>query len=414
MKSHEDVKKVNAEPNELVRLMRMVRNVLHERGVGGLVWRVVLYVREYMLGLWMRSFFFAPREVLYISGCPGGARQYRCDHQMEVLNRAGVRASVVAQHNPHLRSIVKKFRIFVMQRTVWNERLEQVFLTLKASGSAIVFETDDLVFDPIYLPYMDYYHHMLPREKMWYENGIGREILEEISVKRCVVATDFLATAMKKKYPEKEIFVVYNTLGMNQVAIAKRALASKVQKRQDGFVRIGYFSGSHSHNRDFESVTPVLLRILRERQDVKLVLVGHLDVPELLAPVKSQIERIPFVPLLQLPALILSTDINIAPLEKENPFCQAKSALKFLEAGILGIPTVAAMTGDFVRCIRQGENGFVAQVNDEWYIYLMRLIKNREFRERIGVQARKDILAAHTTQSRRVDAEKLVAFLRGS
>lgn len=37
-----------------------------------------------------------------------------------------------------------------------------------------------------------------------------------------------------------------------------------------------------------------------------------------------------------------SFDINLAPLEMDNLFCRAKSEIKFVEAGLLGISTIAS------------------------------------------------------------------------
>ncbi len=396
------------------RLVRMVWQVLHERGVSGVFRRSMMYVREYAHGAWMRSVFFTPGEVLYISGCPGGSRQYRCNHQAELLARLGVRAMVVAQHNPHLAQLVKRFRVFVFQRAVWDERLSQTVTAIKKQGRIILYETDDLVFDPSYLQHMEYYRHMVPREKAWYENGIGRELLEDTSVRRCIVSTDFLAEAMRKKYPDKEVFVSCNTIGKVQVAAAEKAFAQKsLLNKRDGKIRIGYFSGSQSHNKDFESVSDVLLRLLREQEQVSLVIVGHLDLPESFASVMSRVEKRSFVPMKELSNIILSVDINIAPLEIENPFCQAKSAIKFFEAGILGVPTVATATGDFVRCIRNDENGFVARTQEEWHAFLSSMIADRDLRERLGAQARLDVLVYHTTVSQDVDIERLLTFLRG-
>ena len=57
---------------------------------------------------------------------------------------------------------------------------------------------------------------------------------------------------------------------------------------------------------------------------------------------------------------IAGVDINIAPLEIGNPFCESKSELKFIEAGIVGVPTVAAATQTFREAIEDGVDGFVA------------------------------------------------------
>ena len=42
-------------------------------------------------------------------------------------------------------------------------------------------------------------------------------------------------------------------------------------------------------------------------------------------------------------------DINLAPLEVGNPFCEAKSQLKFFEAGLVNCTTIASPTGPVPR-----------------------------------------------------------------
>jgi glycosyltransferase involved in cell wall biosynthesis len=259
---------------------------------------------------------------------------------------------------------------------------------------------------------MDYYSYMKKREKLWYKNGIGREILEDSYVKHCVVSTDYLAEAMKKKYPDKTVFVSYNKLGQEQMQLAEKTLAKKERiKVKDGKVRIGYFSGSKSHNKDFETVADVLLKILAENKHVMLMVVGYVDLDDSFVAFSQQIEHIPFVQVEKLPEFILRSDINIVPLEVNNPFCQAKSAIKYLEAAILEVPTVAVATGDFRRCIKNGTNGFVAENNEDWYAYLTKLINDGELRKKIGSQAKKDVLAHHTTRSS-TKSDQLASFVQ--
>jgi glycosyltransferase involved in cell wall biosynthesis len=316
---------------------------------------------------------------------------------VEALASVGVRAVVINQHNPHLRYILTKFRTFVLQRVIWNDSVAEVMAAIKQSGGEMLFETDDLVFDPAYLSQMHYYTHMGATERQWYENGIGREILEDASVKRCVVSTDFLAEAMRKKYPKKEVFVEYNRLGEEQIRYADRAVRLLARRLHSSeVVRLGYFSGSRSHDADFASIEGVLAELLKRHANVRLVLVGHIEISEALRPFANQIEQIAFVPYKKLAELVASVDVNLAPLEPENDFCLAKSAIKYMEAGVCAAPTVATTTGDFERCIRTGENGMLARTADEWRAALEFLIADRTAREAMGQSARADALARHT------------------
>lgn len=389
---------------QIAHLLKMTRKVYQERGLKSLTSRT----SSYGIAL-VQSYFIGSGDVLYVSGCPGGSRLYRCINQSEELRQYGITSAIVSQDNPNLIRATKKFKTFVFQRVIFNDHIKKVMDIIKKQNKKILFETDDLVFDPSYLAQMDYYNYMGAEEKSWYDNGIGREVLEDTYMKQCIVSTDFLAEAMKKRYPDKEVFVLHNKLNRNQVNMANRVFASKPSlKKQDNKVYIGYFSGSKSHNRDFEVVESVLLKILRVNKRVVLRVVGHLDLGNEFDTVKEQIELIRFVPLKKLQELIASVDINIAPLEIENPFCQAKSALKYFEAGILGVPTIATATPDFVRCIQNGVNGFVVHDTAEWEERLNQLINDVSLRESIGLAAREDVLAHHTTMRKHTEDDILV------
>ena len=389
-------------------LLKMTVKVYRERGLISLIRRIFLYLKEFTLAL-----FIKPGDVLYISGCPGGSRFYRCQNQAEELELYGIKSRIVSQDNLNLLRLTGKFKVFIFQRVIYNKHIKNVINAIKNQKKPIIFETDDLVFDPRYIPLMHYYNFFGDEEKSWYQNGIGREILEDAYVKNCIVSTDFLARALKQKYPNKNVFISYNRLNRKQVSQAGKALAKKNKiKPNDGKIRIGYFSGSRSHDNDFETISNVLLGILKENEDAVLMTVGHLDINGKFGEVRSQIEKFDFVPLRKLPELMLKADINIVPLEIDNPFCQAKSALKYFEAGLLEIPTVATATDSFKRIIENGRNGFLAENENDWRGYVGKLIKNKELRIKMGREAREDSLQKHTTQKIHPGTKKLAEFIK--
>src|SRR5207253_2012078 len=106
------------------------------------------------------------------------------------------------------------------------------------------------------------------------------------------------------------------------------------------------------------------------------------------------------VPWRHLADLLAEVDINLAPLEANNPFTDAKSCLKYLEAALVGVPTVASARSDFVRAIRHGENGLLAESSDDWKESLRKLIESPMLRAEIGLAARDDVRRFHTTAAR--------------
>jgi len=388
----------------------MTIKVYKKRGLINLIKRVFQYVKEFGIAL-----FIGDGDVLYVSGCPGGSRFYRCQNQAEELEKYGIRLKVISQNNLSLLRLVTKFEVFIFQRLIYDDYIGEVIDAIKKHNKTIIFETDDLVFDPTYIPWMHYYNFFSDEEKNWYQNGIGREILEDSYIKNCIVSTDFLKEKLREKYPSKRIFVSYNKLSKNQINWAKNVLRKKMKiKPNDKKIRIGYFSGSRSHDNDFETVSNVILKILKENKNVILMIVGHLKLNDKFKDVKNQVEKFDFVSLKKFPKLVARVDINIAPLEIDNPFCQAKSALKYFEAGLLEIPTVATATQSFKKVIKNKKTGFLAKNNEDWYNYLSLLINDESLRKKIGQQAGKDSLQNRTTQETHADSIELVKLIKQS
>jgi hypothetical protein len=158
---------------------------------------------------------------------------------------------------------------------------------------------------------------------------------------------------------------------------------------------IGYFSGTGSHNRDFTLVSPLLAELMGRYEHLWLHLSGHLEIGGSLLAYTDRIRRAPFVAWQELPSLVAQIDINIAPLELDNPFCQAKSEIKYTEAALVGVPTVASPTEAYRYAIHDGVDGFLAATPDEWRQALTQLIEQPALREQVGEAARRAVYAAY-------------------
>ncbi|MCX6763727.1 MAG: glycosyltransferase, partial [Candidatus Moranbacteria bacterium] len=103
-------------------------------------------------------------------------------------------------------------------------------------------------------------------------------------------------------------------------------------------------------------------------------------------------------------------EIILAPLEVGNPFCEAKSELKFFEAGILEVPTVAVKNQTFSEAIIDGVDGFLAGNSQEWFEKMEKLILNDNLRQEMGKKAREKVLEKYTTKNAK--NERYYSYLR--
>jgi glycosyltransferase involved in cell wall biosynthesis len=348
----------------------------------------------------------SPGDVLFITGGVGDSARYRTAHVGEELTRQGFKISVTVQDNPFLATYADKFSVFVFHRVLYTPSVAKLIERIKAAGKEIVFETDDLVYDAAFLQHMDYFTQMNAFERKLYENGVGGEILADPYVKVCTTSTTFLAAKLREK--GKRVFVVRNKVSRQDVERAEAILHDAVQ-RDEAVVRIAYLSGTPSHNKDFATITDALSALFEKHPEMRLVLVGPIETDNKLQQWSERIEQIPFLPRAQYFAAVARMDITLAPLEIGNPFCEAKSELKWFEAGLLGVPTVAAATGTFREAITDGVDGYVAVTTEEWIEKIEMLIKSKEAREQMGARAREKVLQRYATAN--ADNEEYYEYL---
>ena len=143
-----------------------------------------------------------------------------------------------------------------------------------------------------------------------------------------------------------DVYINRNVASEKMLKYSERAKAN-VQKEKDKII-LGYFSGSITHNSDFEMILPAIKKVMQENSNVYLKVVGELNMPKELDDLKDRIIASPFMECKKLPELIASVDINLAPLE-DTLFNAAKSENKWVEASMVGVPTIASNIGAFAE-----------------------------------------------------------------
>jgi GT2 family glycosyltransferase/glycosyltransferase involved in cell wall biosynthesis/SAM-dependent methyltransferase len=360
--------------------------------------------------------------ILYVSGEPNTpGNGYRVTHYVEAAKANGVEAEWIGQHELQgkLDDIVA-FDVLVIWRASWNEVVERAVALMRAAGKTVVFDCDDLMTEPD-----------LAVTKVI--DGIRSQHLTEEAVKNhfssvretmlaadlCFTSTQELAFHMRCS--GKVTHVLPNGFSQDTHDLSRRS-ARKWRHQRDGLIRIGYAGGSRTHQRDLGQAIEAISRILREHPECRLVLFVTpdgkwplIDVEEFpsLHGLAHQIEWRPLQPIQDLPREMARFDINLAPLEHGNPFCEAKSELKFFEAALVNVPTVASPTGPFRRAIDHGQTGFLATTGDDWYLYLRKLVEDSALRDRLAHNAYHATLANFGPRRRALQFGCVIDQLQG-
>jgi glycosyltransferase involved in cell wall biosynthesis len=334
-------------------------------------------------------------SVLFISGAPDiPSHEYRVANYIDALAMHGIDSQWISasEATRHL-YLLSKSSIAVFFRVGYTPELDQFIDQAKRLDVPTVFDIDDYVFEPSIATteYIDGIRFVPQHELSAYYWGIDayRQMLLRCSF--ATFTTKFLVDQGRKL--GRQSFHLPNGLDRGYMSAEPRRWDSPRTR-----VVIGYASGTRTHQKDMRVAAAAIARVLAENPHAVLRIVGHFDIFEIdeWRPYHDQIEHDPSIVRRDiLCEKIRNFDVNIAPLEIGNPFTEAKSELKYFEAASLGVPTVASATAVFREAIRDGETGFLASTEDEWYRALTALVRDFSLRKKIAAAARESAVGAY-------------------
>ena len=304
--------------------------------------------------------------------------------------------------------------IIVLQRQTSRPVLERIRAFQKRGGK-VVFDFDDNIHQvPADNPASRIYGAGKPATK------VMEHFIREADV--VTVSTSYL----KKQYDEKfrsdeagrAIQLCYNVL--EDTAFEKNAVkAVSGTPKRTGEIRIGW-AGSDTHRGDFATIVEPLTRILTEHSNVRLVMVGANMTDLMPQNLRSRVSLLADTWERGRHALnssdvdsrkvstrrwydqlrAASMDIALAPLAK-NSFNAAKSYVKLLEYGMMGIPTVASEFGPYAQygfqALHMGHAAVrLASTPDEWAEHLTALVESSLARATLATANLEEVRRGHT------------------
>lgn len=335
--------------------------------------------------------FRAHYDVVFFIGClDGESHRYRVYNAVEALTKAGY--SVLSLLDNQIDAFVNASitsRALVLFRMAYTEDGMRLVEYGRTHGMQVAWDVDDLIFDDTILHYIRVLNEYDTNFQRHYRNDVlrYRQLMDACDLVSCT--TEYLAKAARQA--GKKAAVVPNTLNYRQLEAASRLIAKK-RAADDGEVRIGYFSGSNTHQVDFRSCEDALLEIMEKYPQCRFVLVGLLKLGPAWDRFAGRVEhhaRMPYIDMLE---LLSTCDINLGPLEVGNPFCESKSELKIFEAGCVKTPTIASATSSYSAALTSGVDGCLASNRQEWFQAMERLVLDAGLRERLGEAARERAL----------------------
>ena len=310
-------------------------------------------------------------DALFIDGTNGGSSApYRVQRIADGLAEQGwlVRSASSAQL-PALIAEDLAPRVTVIHRAAYRDLFPAFVHRMRARGSIIVYDIDDLVFDEALIPFVDSFRHMNEGQQRHFRTHLRENRDFVLAADVCTASTTTITAEIERL--GKPAFRVRNSLAPRNVDMFQASLRRPARPRP---FTVGYYSGTRTHQADLAQFAPALAQFLRDHDDVYFRLAGAFDLsayPELAQwqDGEGRLPRVTRVGLMPHDTMLrdqLSCDLIVAPLELGNPFCEAKSELKFFEAALASCPVIASPTVPFVEATQGGRLAMLASSTAEW------------------------------------------------
>ena len=397
--------------NEVKRLMKKSYTILRSGGI------IKFYeeARHYVFSVVRKmggGFLFHNKksaDVLFITcsldGIDYAPVRYRVFFQKEQLESQGVSVDVIYYEDMNVEH-VDRYDVFIFHRVPFLKELGLCTEKIKQQNKMCIYDIDDLIFEKELVMGKYEVKEMSDIERERYFDGIERNLKLLQLCDFGMASTETIATHMRKYIDH--VFVQRNGFSEELLQYSQQVSARKQESKNE--IIVGYFSGSATHDDDLKMIAQPLARILRKYSHVRLLIGGSITIPKALQKYSLQIKRQKFVPWKKLPEIIATVDINIVPLT-DTVFNNAKSEIKYTEAALVKVPTVASGSDSFVHAIAHGQTGFIAKTQKEWFDYMEQLICDAVLRKKVGMHAFKDVVATYGVVEQ---GKRLMTFLEGN
>jgi hypothetical protein len=308
-------------------------------------------------------------EFLFISENPTSRSHiYRVKNPVDALNQEGRRAAWItpaeALGNTNAWNQCQQL---IIHRCEWSSTLASLYDFARSFGIPTVFDIDDYIFEPALIDqgHIDFINRLPDAQKQDWKAKTQRFRAALLAADSAMAPTRTLVSAIEQF--GKPCILKPNGLSHETLALSEHwhtAFQSFLQQSPSNAIkRLGYASGTPTHEGDFSCFREAVTAFLNSNSGWGLTIIGALDTTfldkNLTGSALQRLEHRPLVEHVNLPYELARLSLNLAPLQENNPFCSAKSPLKWFEAAACYVSTLATNTGAFASDITDGENGLL-------------------------------------------------------
>jgi GT2 family glycosyltransferase len=336
-------------------------------------------------------------RALYVTDRWDGPYRYRCQQACEQLRADGAVANVAHVASPELLDALERYGVGVLFRLPYSERVEAIVQRARLLGVPLLFDIDDLTFDPRLEGLMPFRRRYAPEE---WAKTYGQQIA---GLRRTFDACDaFIGSTPELSEHARRLGKrahVHPNVAPPAYLKAGR-WAARLSRALRVQPTIGYFSGSDTHDEDFSSIAPAIETVLAEARDARLLIVGHLELGGRHPELEQRVVRLPYMHWRDFAFAYAACHVTLAPLSTVNEFTSSKSALKFFEAGAFSTPTVATPVREMASAIEPGKTGWLARTRQDWTDAVLSAL-DADCSAKVGKAARIAVEKNHSAEANR-------------
>ena len=332
-------------------------------------------------------------------------RLYRVDQKIEQMKAAGMHVELFDFREDSTQAFEQAglFDAWLFYRVPAHFDVLKVVRIANDLGLPTIYEIDDFLIDPKHFPEpYESYDKSLSKDEY---AGLQLTTAFNAGVAQLceygLASTPPLAQEMARYVRSGHTFTHRNALSsVHEKAVAAAARTDARNRSEDGNVRIFYGSGTKAHKDFLRSVFfDAVGEVLEKRPNVEFHSIGHVDAPKLTARFADRVvQKEPIWDVAAYWNELSSADINVAVLKK-SLLTDCKSEIKWLEAAMLGIPSVVSGTSTMTGIVDDGETGMIARTKEEWVQKLLTLVDDAALRMTIGDKARKQAIENYSIEA---------------
>jgi len=162
--------------------------------------------------------------------------------------------------------------------------------------------------------------------------------------------------------------------------------------RNDSNITIGW-TGSHSTLKYLKTMEDIINKLQEKYANLQFLVIAD-QKPTI------TLKRMEFIPWQKETEVadLLKIDIGIMPLP-DDVWTRGKCGFKALQYMAMGIPCVVSPVGVNSSIVDHEKTGFIATTQNDWLIYLEKLINDYKLRKSIGIAGRKKVVRHYSVSS---------------